>query len=98
MKEIHDVFYIGCELETGDFYYFTFTYDKGELVEKWIDNYYDAIPFPSYEVANDVLVKVEQFYQNIEFDGIANVETVHMKIRSYFIKKVKLLQLWREVE
>lgn len=97
MKEIQDVFYIGCELETGDIYYFTFTYDKGELVEKFIDNYYDAIPFPSYEIANDVLSKVENFYQNIEFDGVL-VETVHMKIRSYFIKKVKLLRLWREVE
>lgn len=97
MKEIQDVFYVGAELESGELYYFTFTYDKGELVEKFIDNYYDAIPFPSYEIANDVLAKVEQFYQNIEFDGIVSVETVHIKIRSYFIKKVKLLRLWREV-
>ena len=99
MKEINDVFYIGCELESGEIFYFTFFYDKGQLMEKWINNYYDAIPFPSYEVANDVLVKVEQFYQNIEFDGIdKTIETVHVKIRSYFIKKVKLLRLWREVE
>lgn len=99
MKEIKDVFYVGCELETGDIYYFTFTYEKGGLCEKWINNYYNAIPFPTYEVANDVLVKVEQFYHNIEFDGIdKSIETVHMKIRSYFVKKVKLLQLWRETD
>lgn len=34
MKEIKDVFYVGCELETGDIYYFTFTYEKGGALRK----------------------------------------------------------------